>query len=110
MDPFGNTEEESFLRSGFTSDDEEEEIPLGSSFSQILRGDDVLFSGLPSQESTLNSNENPLRYSKDTLTFSNFINNTLIENLCERNSPSIRLDEDDDEFRTIDTKALQLSF
>lgn len=112
MDPY-EVSDDVFLHSN-QSDDEDEESPLQSSFSQILKGSDLLFSDQLLAESTshiMNTFENGAK-NKDTLLFSNFVNNTLGgDNLYERAPSSLLGDEDDDDaFSTIDTKSLQMPF
>lgn len=123
MDPY-EVNDDMFFQS--TSDDEENQ-PLQCSFSQILKGGDVFFSDhllndtLPMSSDTMNNNNN---INKNTASssnlstaqaFSNLVSSMNLDNFLETtNGMSSHLylgvDDDDDEFNSINSKALQLSF
>ena len=121
MDPY-EVSDDVFLHS---ASDEEEEQPLQCSFSQILKGGDVFFSDhllndTPAMTSDVGNNNNkitattPSSNMSTAQAFSNLVNGMNLDNFLENsNNLSSHLYlgvDDDDEFATINTKSLQMSF
>ena len=115
---------EMLLHSGSDEDDEQ---PLQCSFSQILKGGDVFFSDFLSEPIEFNNNNNiTSSLSKSNFTapgnvtgsqstaqaFSNLVNSmNLMDSFMEgAMTSSLYPGVEDEEFSTINTKSLQMSF